>query len=241
VELERQHQAEELARQKQTEELARQKQAEELAAKAREQDLARQRAEAAAAEQRRIVEETGRAAAAAAAARQAGNDGRQGSTTPLPRSLYGGGDLASRALEQVRRPDLLRVEPQQPGSREPERSQRRSVFGSLDRDVGLAMYIKSWSLKIERNGSLNYSQTSKDRARGDPVVTVAIRSDGSVEDVIINRSSGRADLDAAVRNIVRINARYAVFPPELARKYDVIEIRRIWNFDDTLRLIEELR
>jgi TonB family protein len=241
AELERQHQAEELARQKQAEELARRKQAEELAAKAREQDLARQRAEAAAAEQRRIVEETGRAAAAAAAARQAGNDGRQGSATPLPRNLYGGGDLASRALEQVRRPDLLRVEPQQPGSREPERSQRRSVFGSLDRDVGLALYIKSWSLKIERNGSLNYSQTSKDKARGDPVVTVAIRSDGSVEDVIINRSSGRADLDAAVRNIVRINARYAVFPPELARKYDVIEIRRIWNFDDTLRLIEELR
>jgi TolA protein len=239
LEQQRLRQAEELARQKQADELARQKQAEELAAKTREQEAARQRAEAAAAEQPRIVEETGRAAAAAAAARQGNNEGRQGGGAQ--RDPFGGGDLASRALEQVRRPDLLRVDPQRPGSREPERSTRRSVFGSLDRDVGLAMYIKSWSLKIERNGSLNYSQTSKDKARGDPVVTVAIRSDGSVEEVIINRSSGRADLDSAVRNIVRINARYSVFPPELARKYDVIEIRRIWNFDDTLSLIEEIR
>jgi TolA protein len=240
LEQQRLRQAEELARQKQADELARQKQAEEVAAQAREREAARQRAEAAAAEQRRIVEETGRAAAAAAAARQGSNEGRQGGGA-AQRDPFGGGDLASRALEQVRRPDLLRVDPQRPGSREPERSTRRAVFGSLDRDVGLAMYIKSWSLKIERNGSLNYSQTSKDKARGDPVVTVAIRSDGSVEDVIINRSSGRADLDSAVRNIVRINARYSVFPPELARKYDVIEIRRIWNFDDTLSLIEEIR
>jgi TonB family protein len=240
AELERQRQAEELARQKREEELAHQKQAEELAAKAREQELARQRAEAAAVEQRRVAEETGRAAAAAAAARQGSNEGRQGSASPLPRSLYGG-DLASRALEQARRPDLLRVEPQRPGSGEPERSQRRSVFGSIDRDVGLSMYIKSWSLKIERNGSLNYSQLSKDKARSDPIVTVAIRSDGSVEDVIINRSSGRADLDEAVRRIVRLNARYAAFPPDLARRYDVIEIRRIWNFDDMLTLIEEVR
>ena len=230
----------ELARQKQAEELTRQKQAEDLAAKAREQELSRQRVEEAVAKQRRIIEETGRAAAAAAA-RQSGAESRQGGTSSLSRNPYGSSDLASRALEQARRPDLLGMEPQRPRSNHPERSQRRSIFGSFDRDVGLTMYIKSWSLKIERNGNLNYSQLSKDRSRGDPVVTVAIRSDGSVEDVIIHRSSGRADLDDAVRRIVRLNARYAAFPPELARKYDVIEIRHIWNFDDTLRLIEEVR
>jgi TonB family protein len=102
------------------------------------------------------------------------------------------------------------------------------------------MYIEGWRTKIERNGSLNYSQSSKDKAREDPVVTVAIRSDGSVEDIILNRSSGRADLDEAVRRIVRVNARYSTFPAGLARKYDVIEIRRVWNFDETLRILEEV-
>jgi TonB family protein len=77
--------------------------------------------------------------------------------------------------------------------------------------------------------------------RIEPIVMVAIRSDGSVEDIIIHRSSGRPELDDAVRRIVRLNSRYGAFPPGLARKYDVIEIRRIWSFDDTLRLLEELR
>ena len=73
------------------------------------------------------------------------------------------------------------------------------------------------------------------------MVVVALRSDGSVEDVTIIRSSGRADLDEAVKRIVRVNAPYAAFPPNIAAKYDVIEIRRIWNFDETLKILEELR
>ena len=107
--------------------------------------------------------------------------------------------------------------------------------------LGLMMYVESWRLKIERNGNLNYPQSSIDKAHGDPVVTVAIRSDGSVENVVIHRSSGRPELDEAVRRIVRINARYSAFPPELARRYDVIEIRRAWNFDERLRIMEEVR
>jgi hypothetical protein len=43
-----------------------------------------------------------------------------------------------------------------------------------------------------------------------------------------------------VRQIVRLNARYAQFPPNIASRYDVIDIRRIWRFDDALKLLEEL-
>ena len=77
--------------------------------------------------------------------------------------------------------------------------------------------------------------------RIDPVVSVAIRSDGSVEDVTIVRSSGQAETDNLVRRIVRLNARYSAFPPNIASRYDVIEIRRVWSFAETLRLLEELR
>lgn len=151
------------------------------------------------------------------------------------------GSLAGRALEQARRSEIFRSDvARQPGHAEPD-SRRRSIFGKVAQDVGLMMYVEGWRLKIERNGNLNYQQSSAEKARGDPVVTVAIRSDGSVENVVIERSSGRAELDEAVRRIVRLNARYSAFPPELARRFDVIEIRRIWNFDDRLRILEEVR
>ena len=65
----------------------------------------------------------------------------------------------------------------------------------------------------------------------DPVVTVAIRSDGSVESVTFDRSSGVAAIDEAIRRIVDSQKPYQAFPPALAREYDVIEIRRTWHFD----------
>ena len=70
----------------------------------------------------------------------------------------------------------------------------------------------------------------------DPLVTVAIRSDGSVESVTIVQSSGVAAIDDAIRRIVQSQAPYQVFPPGLAREYDVIEIRRTWYFDMAIRL-----
>jgi hypothetical protein len=48
-------------------------------------------------------------------------------------------------------------------------------------------------------------------------------------------------VDEAVRRIVQVNARYSAFPPNIAARYDVIEIRRVWSFDEVLKLIEEVR
>jgi TonB family protein len=201
-------------------ELEARKAAEEAAR--RQAALERQRQEEQLAARRKAEEE-----AASLRAREVAAISVERPATALPRDLTGG--LASRALEQARAPEAI------------DSPRRHSVFGKIDRDVGLMMYVESWRLKVERNGNLNYRQSSADKARGDPLVTVAIRSDGSVDDIVIHRSSGRSELDEAVRRIVRINARYSAFPPELARRFDVIEIRRIWNFDDGLRIIEEVR
>jgi TonB family protein len=70
----------------------------------------------------------------------------------------------------------------------------------------------------------------------DPLVTVAIRSDGSVESVTFVLSSGVAEIDDAIRRIVDGQKPYPAFPPNLAREYDVIEIRRTWYFDVAVRL-----
>ena len=70
----------------------------------------------------------------------------------------------------------------------------------------------------------------------DPLVTVAVRSDGSVESVTFVLASGVPAIDDAIRRIVHSQMPYQPFPPNLAREYDVIEIRRTWHFDTAIRL-----
>ncbi|RZI44073.1 TonB family protein [Herbaspirillum sp. HC18] len=232
---------------------ARRLQAERMQREAMELQARKQAEEAVARERERQAEElAARRKAEAEAANAARHDtelvpgdvppsGNARSADALPRNL--GGGLAGRALDQAKRPDLLRSDP--PAAHRPEIStdspRRHSVFGSAARDVGVMMYVESWRMKIERNGALNYKKSSAEKVGRDPVVTVAVRSDGSVEDVIIHQSSGRPEIDDAVHRIVRVNARFSAFPPELARRFDVIEIRRVWNFDDRLRILEEVR
>ena len=69
-----------------------------------------------------------------------------------------------------------------------------------------------------------------------PMVTLAIRSDGSVESVTFVASSGVPAIDAAIRRIVQSQAPYPPFPPGLTRDYDVLEIRRTWHIDTAIRL-----
>lgn len=102
------------------------------------------------------------------------------------------------------------------------------------------MYVESWRTKIERHGALNYRHWVSRIARDNPVVTVSIRSDGSLEDVVIHRSSGVRELDEAVRRIAYLHSPYSAFPPALATRYDVIEIRRVWFFDTTLKIMDEM-
>lgn len=244
-------QAEEAAARVRAEELARQKQADELAARQRAEELAARRkteAEAEAAAKREQERQT--AAAVQAASQQAstshrldsGLDGERAAQGTLPRATAGG-DLAARALNQLRGIDAPRLDTQSSRSTAAaeEAPRRASILGRAPQDVGLAMYVEGWKLKIERMGRLNYTQSSVDKSLVDAVVTVIIRNDGSVQDIRFHRNTGRKELDDAIRRIIRLNERYAAFPPDLARRYDSIEIRRVWNFEDRLRILEEMK
>ena len=202
-----------IARQK---ELEAKRQAEEAAARAKEA-AERQRAEAEAAAQRdRLATAPGPAPA------------------PAP-GAPSGSELAAKALEQIRRSPLRADSSLPPAAAEKPR--RRSIFGT-ERDVPLRMYVESWRSKIEGNGALNYRASASQRAQQNPIATVSIRSDGSLESVSLNQSSGVRELDQAVLNIARLYAPYSKFPPALASQYDVLEIRREWSFDNTLRLLD---
>jgi TonB family protein len=221
----RQRAVEQIAAEELAQRQAAQRQADEAAARQQAQRLARQEAEG-----------------PGSATQGAGNPGAAGAGNGVvPRKLLGS-DLANRAREMMRGLDVLDgpAPSVRAGEPEPQRA-RRLVSTGAEHDVPLRMYIDGFRQKIERNGILNGAQLRGDRVRIDPVVSVAVRSDGSVEDVMIVRSSGHSELDAAVRRIVRLNARYAVFPPNVAARYDVIEIRRIWTFAEGLRLLEEVR
>jgi len=68
------------------------------------------------------------------------------------------------------------------------------------------------------------------------VLTVVIKSDGSLDHVEVNRSSGLKVLDDSARRIVEMGAPYATFPDDVRRDTDVIEITRTWKFTTSDRL-----
>jgi TonB family protein len=89
---------------------------------------------------------------------------------------------------------------------------------------------------VELNAAFELLSKAKTGPYENPVVTVALRSDGSVEGVTINRSSGAPEIDRAIQTIVLALSPYPPFPRDLAMDYDVIEIRRVWTFDKAVRL-----
>jgi protein TonB len=144
-------------------------------------------------------------------------------------------EIVSRGLE------IARLEAQI--ARELESYQqrpRRRFVGARTQEFRMARYVDDWRVKIERIGELNYPQAARERKiYGSLVVTVSIKSDGSLERVEINRSSGQRILDAAALRIVQLAAPYAPFPADIARDTDVLSITRTWIFTRSDQLVTE--
>jgi TonB family protein len=102
--------------------------------------------------------------------------------------------------------------------------------------VELVQYAQAFARKIQLNMTFTRLREAARTPHTPPVVTVALRRDGTVESVTFVVSSGVPALDAAVRDLVQSEAPFAPFPPALAARYDVVEIRRTWAFDSALRL-----
>ena len=106
----------------------------------------------------------------------------------------------------------------------------------VDPNAELVQYAEAWARKIQFNTPVETVREVAKRPHTNPMVTVAIRSDGSVESVTFVLSSGVAEVDEAIRRIIEGQTPYRTFSPGLAREYDVVEIRRTWYFDDGVRL-----
>ena len=143
-----------------------------------------------------------------------------------------GFDLAASALA------VARLEGQIARSMEEYNKRPRKKFiGARTEEFRFAQYVEDWRQKIERIGNLNYPDSARGRLYGNLVITVVVRSDGSLDRVEVNRPSAHKTLDDAARRIVQLASPFAPFPPEIGRDTDLIEITRTWAFTnaDTLQ------
>ena len=115
-------------------------------------------------------------------------------------------------------------------------ARRVRLWGRTHPNVELVQYAEAWALKIQLNTPIETVRELAKRPHTAPMVIVAIRRDGSLESVTFDVSSGVAEVDEAIRTIVEDRKPYEAFSPALGREYDVIEIRRTWNFDSAIQL-----
>jgi protein TonB len=142
-----------------------------------------------------------------------------------PTHEVSGRDLANRALALARLEGEIAREIEEYNQRP-----KRRFLGARVTEYRFAQYVEDWRQKVERVGNLNYPDSAKGKLYGSLVLTVAIKKDGELERVEINRSSGHKVLDEAARRIVRMAAPYADFPDAVRRDTDILEITRTWSF-----------
>jgi periplasmic protein TonB len=155
--------------------------------------------------------------------------------------------LASSALSGGTPIQILPLPPQLAGEEgQPSQLQRAGddelVLRGLSRDElylaadtrasRLAPYLDAWRRRVERVGTVNYpSAAQRQGLKGNPVVEVILQRDGRLQSARIQRSSGRAEIDAAALDILRLASPFDSFPPELARDYRTLRFAYEWRFE----------
>ena len=108
---------------------------------------------------------------------------------------------------------------------------KRKFVGARTQSAVEAEYLDAWRQRIENVGTANFPDEARQQGVfGTVMVTVAIRADGTVEKVEIDRSSGSLILDASVERIVQLAGPFRAFPVELRNEMDVLHVTRNWAF-----------
>jgi len=144
--------------------------------------------------------------------------------TPDPPQVSGL-DLTTRALAIARMEAQVARQAEEYAKRP-----RRKFVGARAAESRFALYVESWRQKVERIGNMNYPEAARGKLYGSLRLTVAIKADGSVEYIQVDRPSGYKVLDAAAERIVKLGAPYAAFPDNIRRDTDILVITRTWTF-----------
>ena len=107
------------------------------------------------------------------------------------------------------------------------------VQRSSARQAVEAAYLQRWRKQVEAMGNHHYpAASSRYGIYGELRLLVAIRHDGSMEDVEILVPSGHAVLDEAAIRILHLAAPFDALPPELRQQTERLEIIRTWKFQE---------
>lgn len=143
-----------------------------------------------------------------------------------PSKVLNMSDLTAAALEMDRLEALIAKQQD-----EYQKRPKRKFIGARAKEYKYALYVESWRQKVEKVGNLNYPEAAKNlKMYGQLQMTVSIKSDGSIETIELNRSSGHKVLDEAAKRIVELGAPYARFPDEVRKEIDILSITRTWTF-----------
>ncbi len=138
-------------------------------------------------------------------------------------------DPQMRALNQDIASLEARLDQQKQALAERPRTRRLTSLSAVQ--AVDAAYLYRWRSRVEAIGNRYYpTASSRYGIYGDLRLLVAIRSDGSIDNIEVLSSSGYAVLDEAAIRIVRMAAPYDPFPPELRATTDRLEIIRTWKF-----------
>jgi len=96
-----------------------------------------------------------------------------------------------------------------------------------------ARYIDAWRQKIEILGSMRMAEDLKSLP-SKIQMTVKIKSDGGIDDIEVNKSSGSTAFDNSLKNVIQSGAPYASFSEDMRKEISVIAIKRTWYFKDGL-------
>ena len=145
-----------------------------------------------------------------------------------------GQELAARALAMARLEASIARQWD-----EYQKRPKKNFVGARATEYRFARYVDDWRIKVERVGNANYPADARGRVYGSLRMTVAIKSDGSVDAVEIDRPSGYQILDRAAERIVKLAGPYSPFPADIKRDTDILVITRTFIFAPGDRLQSE--
>jgi len=133
------------------------------------------------------------------------------------------------------RQDSMRMARLQPGlQRDGEMQSRGKIkkyISANTKAYEYAAYMQAWVAKVERVGNINYpDELRRNKLNGNVILTVGIQRDGSVDEVLVKRSSGEPLIDQAAIRIVRLASPYSPLTNQMEQNLDVLYITRTWEF-----------
>lgn len=140
---------------------------------------------------------------------------------PLPQSS----DDIQRQQQMARLAAEIRTESQAYAKRP-----HRKFISANTREYAYAAYMHAWAARVERVGTLNFPDAARNgKYKGNLILSVGLRRNGSILSIDVIQSSGRKRLDQAAERIVRLAAPFPPIP-KTQEKVDELYITRTYQF-----------